>query len=268
VEKYKKIIMYILRKNQRVEIFQSPNLLVVINYQTNHGLIPTTTISLNRSEIFVHGSLFFPINTYLTTSGNSFNFGTGVFTAECWFYLTTNPATYKAFLIGAVSTGGFSLYTGSDATTASAVSICIDCYLTGHTSFTVPTMTTGKWYHVAVSRDSSGYVSLWLNGVRSSTGRISNTYNFTSTKLNIGAWSVMPESSNGIYINDLRITNTNVYNTNNSSITVPTSLLASISGTQLLLNTTHDMNYKTDNSVNKFTMNTNGIITISSLTPF
>jgi len=46
-------------------------------------------------------------------------------------------------------------------------------------TFTVPTMTTGTWYHIFVTRTTGQSARVWLNGVESSSGALSLNNNFT-----------------------------------------------------------------------------------------
>jgi len=240
--------------------------LITFSADVNSNILPSTnnTYTLGTAP----GSLYFSTTTtsYLAISGGGVpGVGTGVFTAELWFYLTQDPAVNINRFFSAVSGGGFSLYTGSSYITASATGIVVDISGQNSITFTVPTMVINTWYHVAVTRDASGYMSLWLNGTRSSTGRITNTFNFTGTTGSIGIF--YGYYAPGTYMSNLRLTNTAVYDTTLSSITVPTSPLTAIAGTQLLLATPYNSNYLKDTSTNAFTFTATGSVTSSVAFP-
>jgi hypothetical protein len=68
------------------------------------------------------------------------------------------------------------------------------------------------------------------------------------------------------YISNFRVVKgTAVYT---SAFTVPTNPLTAISGTQLLLNTTNDVNFLKDSSTNNLTIINNGAVTSNTLNPF
>jgi hypothetical protein len=55
-----------------------------------------------------------------------------------------------------------------------------------HFQYTVPTMSTGTFYHVAITKDSSDNWRLYLNGSESSTGAVNNTNTFQFTTIGQG----------------------------------------------------------------------------------
>lgn len=126
-------------------------------------------------------------------------FDTGNFTIEGWIYLSTT-GTAKYIAAKGTSTTGWAFGINSsnklvfDYTTST---------LTGTT-----TLSTGTWYHVAVTRYVPlSYVSIYLNGVVevSSVNSVSDDFSQTNTGY-IGADRTGSNPMNG-YIDDLRITN-------------------------------------------------------------
>jgi hypothetical protein len=71
-----------------------------------------------------------------------------------------------------------------------------------------------------------------------------------------------------VYISNPRLTTTEVYDVTQTSITVPSSPLSAIAGTQLLLNTTNDANFLKDSSTNNITITNIGGVVSSALNPF
>jgi len=89
------------------------------------------------------------------------------------------------------------------------------------------------WNHMAVVRDSSNNVSLYLNGTSVDSNTFTGDLGDITQAFNVG-WAGEPGLGKfSGKIAGFRITNTAVYTSN---FTPPTSLLTAISGTQLLLN--------------------------------
>jgi hypothetical protein len=214
-----------------------------------------------------NGSILFPTgtNSYVRAS-TPLTLGLGNLTVEGWVYMTSNPATNRFVLVGGGGNRGISIYNGLYGS-ANATTITIDYESAGDYQFTVPTMVANVWYHIAVSRDASNSMSLWLNGVRA--GNPANlSFNFISNNYSIGAWPTQGMYSNDVYISNVRITTTNVYNVASPTITVPTAPLTNIAGTQLLMNTKFGATWLVDSSSNNITMVDNGSPSSSNYEPF
>ena len=87
--------------------------------------------------------------------------------------------------------------------------------------FTVPTMSTGTWYHLAVVR-SSGSINVYFNGTVSSSGALSDTKNLIDgsvTGVYVGTNSLGANANFDGYIDELRITQKARYTSN---FTAPT----------------------------------------------
>ena len=206
---------------------------------------------------------------YVSTS-TPLTLGSGNLTVEGWVYMTSNPDTNRFVLVGGSGNRGISIYNGVYVN-PNATTITIDYETAGDYQFTLPTtLLANVWYHIAVSRDSSNSMSLWLNGVRA--GSPANlAFNFISNNYSIGAWPTQAMySDSGVFISNIRMTTTNVYDVNSLNITVPTSPLTDITGTQLLMNTNFGgtEEWLVDSSSNNITMVANGVPLISGYEPF
>jgi hypothetical protein len=166
------------------------------NLETVGGAsISTTQSKFGGSSMYFDGTtdcLFRP------TSPN-FGYGTGDFTIEFWLYLNAvGTQTLVSNLASAGSTAPHIYYlTGSGLKyfTASADRIA------------GPALSTGTWYHIAISRYSSS-TRMFVNGSQvGSTYADSNNYDATAP-LGVGDYGSTPTGSNTLngYINDLRIT--------------------------------------------------------------
>jgi hypothetical protein len=171
-------------------------------------------------------------NTEYLVSSNGITIGApnsaGAFTAECFVYWTAVPTGITAIWGStAQATGGAFTLGVTNATT-----IALDSSGVSQITFTVPTMTTGVWYHIAVSRDANSNITVFLNGTRSSTGSVTSSQNFAGASSYIGNFGNGGPAWNptGMYLTNLRVvTGQNVYDPTASTITVPSTPLASIS---------------------------------------
>jgi hypothetical protein len=185
-------------------------------------------------------------------------FGSGAWTVELWFYFT-----------GSSFTGPIGFFEGTTDSLILAImsstTIRVDEVNVSNDLYTVPTMSANTWYHVAATKDASGNQTLFLNGVRSSTGVTTTSRNFSAATTRIGYSSIGATDFTG-YINNLRfVTGTAVYNPLSSTITVPTAPLTAISGTQLL---TCQSNRFVDNSTNAFALTPAGTPSVQAFSPF
>jgi Concanavalin A-like lectin/glucanases superfamily len=202
---------------------------------------------------------------YLVTPSNAaFNPGSGDFTVELWFNC-----------VSATTAGLFSTYTGSSAGVGILVRILADRTIavrfgtdSGGGSFDAiapaTTFNINVWNHVAVVRQGNT-LALWLNGSRLGTTTTSRTA--TTTIANIGNYYIDSSSLNfNGYISNVRfVKGTALYNTSDTTITIPTTPLTAVSGTSLL---TCQSNRFIDNSSNNFAITVNGNTSVQRFSPF
>ena len=141
------------------------------------------TITINGDAKSISGASYFDFdgtNDYVDCGTSSdYTFGTGAFTAEMWIYPTVTPSQFDCILTGLNPnlTGVFWGYRSG----------YLDFVNNGDTytliRMTYPTL--NQWTHVVISRDSSGYIAAYKNGVvqASSTG---NTDNYNQTEMYVG----------------------------------------------------------------------------------
>jgi hypothetical protein len=110
--------MYILRKNNRIEIFQSPNINLVNNYQKNHNLISNSGISFRRNDTNISNNSLILTNLVLNLdAGNTYSYsGPG----NTWYDTSgynnnfiINTGTYISTPIVCFQNGVFSQTTGN-----------------------------------------------------------------------------------------------------------------------------------------------------------
>jgi hypothetical protein len=145
---------------------------------------------------------------YLLLPNNSlFGFRTAPFTIEFWFYPTASLTNGGIIDMrsGAASSTGLLIRQGDGSSSGTT----IQCFL-GNTASTTPASQTGlsinAWNYIAVVRDSSNDLRVYING--SAGSAVSRSIDLTDTNCLIGAFNgatSSPNATNG-YIDDLRIT--------------------------------------------------------------
>ena len=192
-------------------------------------------------------SLTVPASTDFTLDGE--------FTAEFWIYLNTivldsqhpSPITFsqsggnKGQIYVNANNNYFGLWDGSS-----------NVVTTGNNS-----ITTGTWYHVAVTRDASNNCRIFLDGDLKQTASDSFTFGNASGDLRIGSYNGTGGDVNG-YISNLRlIKGTALYTSN---FTPPTKPLTAVTNTKLL---TCQGNTIADASSSAHTITANGDISLT-----
>jgi hypothetical protein len=144
-------------------------------------LVPNSTLSgsINNDTSGSYGQYnsftFDGASDYIVVDNlnNIFNFGTNPFSVSAWFNGTTFPGTYTGIL---GSHDGGSTIWAVYAHDSNGVFIYGQGQLTGGGS-----ISTGEWYHYMATRDSSGNLITYLNGiaVNTATGK-TGTFNSLS----------------------------------------------------------------------------------------
>jgi hypothetical protein len=151
----------------------------------------------------------------IAPSGTQFNYGTGDFTWEFWFNSSSWAAGNNYLLDHSTSTAGsIQYFNGVMRYYNPAIGTGSILYTSGFGSG----LSTGTWYHLAVSRQS-GTTRLFLNG--NLINSASDAHNFATNRCVIGAAGSLGAPYNG-YIDDLRISRFARYVSN---FTPPTAAL-------------------------------------------
>ena len=178
----------------------------------------------------VGGSAYFDeTNDHLetATASNEFNLGTGQFTFEAWIY--TQSTNQQTIMIAYVGTTDFNIYIHDDAVHLYTSSVIIN----GNSGSIESFIQKHAWNHIVMQRDSSNYLTVYVNGVRKYYTVDATDFGATS-KIRIGEHENDSNEFKG-YIADVRFVNGSaVYS--GATITVPTSPLTAVTNTKLLLN--------------------------------
>jgi hypothetical protein len=192
-------------------------------------------------------------NSELTCTGSALS---GQFTMEGWICFTSSFADATTYFGISSNNGGFVRQETSSTITFLNAGVSID--LTG--SFT-PVI--GQWYHIAVTRNASNLMTIWVNGT--SVGSATVSYSYASGTFAIGANHYSGGTTGWFpgYISNVRlVTGSCLYTANFTPSTTP---LTAVSGTQVL---TCQSNRFIDNSSNAYAITVNGSPTVQRFSPF
>jgi len=215
--------------------------------------MPLTIKRTNSTAAAAYSVLFNGSSQYLSIANNAaFNFGTGSFTVEFWFYATANVSSQQCLITNySDSSAGWAIQIESGVIGANLSGDGFD--ISGGSP------ATNTWYHAALS-GAQGSIKLFLNGVQvgsTYTGVVSMN---TSAATTIGA--IIGIAKIAGYISNVRVVKGTALYT--SSFTPPTAPLTAIANTSLL---TCNAATIVDSSTNNFAITNNGAATVSSVTP-
>jgi len=179
---------------------------------------------------------------------------TGAFTVEMWVYPQSSGGYQLLFSQYTSGNAGSLQILWDDTNDKFTVNIGFGAVLTSSSTYS-----TNAWYHLAIVRDGSNNMTMWVNGASAAT--TTNSTSILQTTTYIASRSALDGYFNG-YISNLRVTNTAVYT---ATFTPSTSPLTAISGTSLL---TCQSNRFIDNSTNAFTITRNGDVSVQRFSPF
>jgi hypothetical protein len=228
----------------------------------------STTVGYNEALAFdfisptpsTSGSLVFSGSNWLSfTPGVTI--GSGAFTVECWAYFTSASLPGVVLSTLTPGNGGFTLLINS------ATEIRIDRNGVASDAYAFPTIANDTWHHIAATRDSSGNQTIFVDGARSTTGATTNNGNFSGNSAGIGKFNEGGQWWLTGSVTSIRaVVGSNVYDPTATTITVPTSPLANIANTKLLLTVSSNDQYIVDSSGQQ-TVTNNGAVTYNASSP-
>jgi hypothetical protein len=206
----------------------------------------TITIPVNVSL----GSLDFNGVSYLQFPGVSV--GINAFSFECFFRVSASNLT--AAFIGSDQDGLSIVIQGS-------TTIAVRHQGVSTNLFTIPSILVGTWYHLVVCRDKLNNTTVFVNGVRSSTGVVQDTNNYRSSQY-IGAANnggLLDYFSGNISQIRLVIFSTE-YDPLAASISIPAQPLPITTFTKFIMFTPFSEHYLIESGPNYFTMTNNNVV--------
>lgn len=182
--------------------------------------------------------------------------GTGQFTVEAWIYTNKVNSSTNQMIYSQYNTSNANRWTISISTANKLQVTHPSGNITGAT-----TVTPYQWNHVAVTRDASNTLRIFLNGVvDASSANYTNTIFQTNPR--IGFYANTPLDYFNGYISNLRVLSTALYT---EAFTPPTSPLTAVANTTLL---TCQSNRFVDNSTNNYVLTLAGTPSVQAYTPF
>ncbi len=202
---------------------------------------------------------------YFSGTNSNFNVSSGtlVWTLEFWVYPI---GTGVFFAIGNGANNGNSMAVDWNRAATNKFSFAQGNGGSYPVSIiTSNTYNSNAWYHIAVSKDSSGVIRLFINGIQDGTQTFTSSVSSGTTMVVNGLNDNNGLGNNGgtAYISNLRlVTNTALYTSNFTPSTVP---LTAVSGTQLL---TCQSNRFVDTSSNSVSLTVAGSPSVQPFAPF
>ncbi len=207
------------------------------------------------------GNYFDGSGDYLTAPNNAaFDFGSGDFTIELWFYPTTvsgfqgfcgkraNSPSYGPLSPGISNGAVWLLFSTSGSSWA--------------VNTTGGTLVANQWYHVAIVRSGTS-LKAYLNGTEIISTTLSGALVSNSVAFSVGSMAADGGDPFSGYISNFRaVKGTAVYTANFTPSTTP---LTAITNTSLL---TCQSNRFIDNSSNAFAITRNGDVSVQAFSPF
>ena len=176
------------------------NLIVTAN---GNAQISTTQVKFGNSSGYFDG-----VGDYLTIANSSlFAMGSGAFTIEFWYYplaSLTNGGLVDLRSSAASSTG--LLIRQGDGASSGTTITCWAGTAGGTTPATQTGLNLNAWNHIAVVRDSSNNLTVYINGVGGTS--VTRAINLTDQNFRFAAFidaTGSPNAANG-YFDDFRIT--------------------------------------------------------------
>jgi hypothetical protein len=197
------------------------------------------------------GSIYFPTTSSRVTLAPGIVVGgtyQSPFTVEGWFYSGDTPGTDSGpVLLSTTTSSATPAY--ARALTINVVSttqIVVDSNGAAATTFNLAqTLVADAWYYLAVSRDASGFMQIWLgkqgdaSAAASTSGRFDCSANTAAWALDgisdcIGAFVPAGRYSANDNVSGLRVTNTNLYTTTDATIAMPAQTFGYVAGLRFL----------------------------------
>lgn len=204
--------------------------------------------------------------------------GSGAWTIEYWANHTNIEFDEGIVHINGQAILGSANFIGGAAVFHSSSAVNLNNYLINNAVLTIPTQSVptqtwqvNNWYHVALVKSTGSNVTAWVNGHRAVEGEVYSPNNYNVPFSILASWrnnQGVGTTNNFIgSLYNLRIVNSQLYDTTQSTITVPTRKLSLMTSTNLLLLAEKSKTFI--DSANNATLSTRaGTTLFSASTPF
>ena len=152
----------------------------------NFSVTRTGDVSVQRFSPFgpdtlyrtdrIGGSAYFDGSDYLLAANRALRLASGFFTAECWVYLSSSPASdfsgytiFSDYYWSGGNTGGYFVTIGNNGkvnlfASSGAFNTQSSNILASNNS-----ITHGQWNHIAIVRGAGNLINIYINGVSTTT---------------------------------------------------------------------------------------------------
>jgi hypothetical protein len=203
------------------------------------------------------GSIYFPtVASRVTLAPGIVVGGTyqSPFTVQGWFYSGDTPGTDSGPVLLSTTTASTTPAYARALTinVGSTTQIVVDSNGAAATTFNLAqTLVAASWYYLAVSRDVSGFMQIWLgkqgdaSAAASTSGRFDCSVGTAAWALDglsdcIGAFVPAGRYSATDYVSGIQVTNTNLYTTTDATIPMPTQTFGYVAGILFLQSPTNN----------------------------
>jgi hypothetical protein len=203
------------------------------------------------------GSIYFPtVASRVTLAPGIVVGGTyqSPFTVQGWFYSGDTPGTDSGPVLLSTTTASSTPAYARALTinVGSTTQIVVDSNGAAATTFNLAqTLVAASWYYLAVSRDVSGFMQIWLgkqgdaSAAASTSGRFDCSVGTAAWALDglsdcIGAFVPAGRYSATDYVSGIQVTNTNLYTTTDATIPMPTQTFGNVAGILFLQSPTNN----------------------------
>lgn len=245
---------------------------------TGNNVIETVNaLSSNSITLFGKNTMYFDgTGDYLSVPADPmFTFGTGNFTIEGFFYLSSNTGNYRSIITIPNTSGALTIRFGDSGSYNSLfqVSLITTAASNVYSVNFNQASALNQWVYFAFTRQGST-CRVFINGVQQNVATGTNPSTFTNSTFTDAA-NIINNASVSIgeyigqttpfigYISELRITRG--VDRYRQSFTVPTQSLTAITNTSLL---TANNSTILDSSSNRFAITVNGDARVAAASPF
>ncbi len=206
-------------------------------------------------------------------------FGGGSWTVEYWAKHNNTEFSEGIVHIDGQAILGSPNFVGGLALLHVSNGVNLNNYLITNANFSIPSAAVpsqiwevGEWYHVAMTKSTASNVTVWINGHRTPTGPVYSPTSYTLPASIVASW----RNNNGLgttnnfigSLYNLRVVLDEVYDVNQSTITVPTDPLEIYSVNTKLLLSGKPRRLLIDSSGNCSLSTRAGTVSNSPSTPF
>jgi hypothetical protein len=180
--------------------------------------LDTAQLKFGSASLLLDGT-----GDYLTLADSpDWDFGSGQFTVECWVRFNSIPADTALLSQWDTSGGNCAWWLNYNSSSGLGFNF-MDSSITFRSVAGAWTASTATWYHVAVDRDASGVIRLYVDGVMKGSGSNPQVFRGSFNPLSIGRLQHTSTMYLDGWLDEVRITKGVARYASDSGYTVPTA---------------------------------------------